>query len=373
MLNNIAIDTRGSSSSTSAMKSVQIKEFARTYNFDDVISMSDQVERPKRKPAGTVLIRVIACSLAPGDCRVASGHTELIQGPKKFPYIPGGDISGIVEEVDEDKSRFKVGEAVIAIFKSPRPFDGLAEYIVVDEKRVEKFDSEKIDFLDAVCLPSSALAALNVVSTVMQNDKVMVLGGSGGVGPFLVQLCKLAGAKFVACTSTQQAMMEELGVDRVIDYTTTNWWELEEFQTDPFDLVFDCVGGPTGWKAIRQCKALKRSSDNGRFVALTFDNPLMQVHNYWQLVRFVSNIAGRAFWNRLVQRSIPYYRLPPDALKVSPASFKTLVDHVEAKRLKVVIDPKGPFEFTQTGVTEAFKLQASRHAHGKVVVRVASN
>jgi len=97
----------------------------------------------------------------------------------------------------------------------------------------------------------------------------------------------------------------------------------------------------------------------------------MQVHNYWQLVRFVSKIARRALWNRLVQRSIPYYCLTPDALKVSPASFKTLLDHVEAKRLKVVIDSKGPFEFTQTGVTAAFQLQASRHAHGKVVVRVA--
>jgi len=354
------------------MKAVQIKDYARTYNFDDVISMSDHLDRPTRKP-GTVLIRVIACSLAPGDCRVASGHTELIQGPKKFPYIPGGDISGIVEEVDQNKSRFKVGDAVIAIFESPKPLDGLAEYIVVDEKRVEKFNSEKIDFLDAVCLPSSALAALNIVSNVMHNDKVMVLGGSGGVGPFLVQLCKLAGAKFVACTSTQQAMMEKLGVDRVIDYTITNWWELEEFQADPFDLVFDCVGGPTGWKTIRQCKSIKRSYDNGRYVALTFDNPLMQVHNYWQLVCFVSNIAGRAFWNWLVQRSIPYYRLTSDALKFSPASFKTLLDHVEGKRLQVIIDHKGPFEFTQTGVIEAFKLQASRHAHGKVVVRAAPN
>lgn len=355
------------------MKSIQIKEFARKYEFDDVISLSDHVEKPKRKP-GTVLIRVIACSLAPGDCRVASGHTELIQGPKKFPYIPGGDISGIIAEVDESKSRFQVGEAVIAIFKSPRPLDGLAEYIVVDEERVEKFNSAKVDFVDASCLPSSALAALNVVvSNVMPNDRVMVLGGSGGVGPFLVQLCKVAGANFVACTSTQQVMMEELGVDRVIDYTTFNWWELEEFHSDPVDVVFDCVGGPTGWKAIRHSKALKRSSDNGRFIALTFDDPLMEVHNYWQLLSFVSKIAGRAFWNCIVQRSIPYYRLTPDALKVSLTSFKTLIDHVESKRLKVVIDHKGPFEFTQTGVTEAFKLQASRHAHGKVVVRVASN
>ena len=76
---------------------------------------------------------------------------------------------------------------------------------------------------------------------------------------------------------------------------------------------------------------------------------------------------------RVVQRSIPYYRLTPDALEVGPASLKTLVDHVEAKRLKVIIDPKGPFVFSQTAVMEAFKLQASRHAHGKVVVRVASN
>jgi NADPH:quinone reductase-like Zn-dependent oxidoreductase len=64
------------------------------------------------------------------------------------------------------------------------------------------------------------------------NARVLVLGGSGGFGTFLLQCLKLDGAAFVATTSTQKELCESLGADRVIDYTTTNWWEVEEFKED---------------------------------------------------------------------------------------------------------------------------------------------
>jgi NADPH:quinone reductase-like Zn-dependent oxidoreductase len=64
------------------------------------------------------------------------------------------------------------------------------------------------------------------------NARVLVLGGSGGFGTFLLQCLKLDGAAFVATTSTQKELCESLGADRVIDYTTTNWWEIEEFKED---------------------------------------------------------------------------------------------------------------------------------------------
>ena len=354
------------------MKCVEVSAFARSYDFDEVLSIREDHDRPCREPGKRqLLVRVMACSLAPGDCRVASGHCELYQAPPEgFPYIPGGDISGIVAEVDDDDEHFQVGDAVIATFESPRPLHGLAEYIVVDAKRAEKFNDDKISFVDAACLPSSALAALNLSTHLSAGDRVMVLGGSGGVGPFLVQLCKLAGVEFVACTSTDKEMMEAIGADRVIDYSTVNWWELDEFKAEPFDVVFDLIGGPTGWAVIRNCEAVKRSPSNGRYLPLAFDQALIEVHNYWDLVCFMCKFIGRAIWNRLVQRSIPYYRMI-EGLKLHPSSFQTLLGHVEAGRLKVLQDPASPFEFTDKDVKAAFHLQASRHAHGKVVVQIA--
>src|SRR5210317_1313695 len=70
---------------------------------------------PTRKE-GEVLIKVHACALAPGDVRVLAGHVFIQEPPGGFPYIPGGDVSGVVVETDAT-SRFKVGDPVVAMFE----------------------------------------------------------------------------------------------------------------------------------------------------------------------------------------------------------------------------------------------------------------
>jgi NADPH:quinone reductase-like Zn-dependent oxidoreductase len=67
---------------------------------------------------------------------IQAGHCDYFQEPPRFPYIPGGDISGTVVEADPS-SRFKVGDRVMAEFELPRPLNGLAEFISVKEKLVE--------------------------------------------------------------------------------------------------------------------------------------------------------------------------------------------------------------------------------------------
>ena len=63
------------------------------------------------------------------------------------------------------------------------------------------------------------------------------------MGSAAVQLAKLSGASFVATTSTQKDSLLKLGVDKVIDYRNENWWEMEEYRNNFFDVIFDCVGG----------------------------------------------------------------------------------------------------------------------------------
>eukprot|EP00584_Thalassiosira_punctigera_P013253 CAMPEP_0172567570 /NCGR_PEP_ID=MMETSP1067-20121228/116341_1 /TAXON_ID=265564 ORGANISM="Thalassiosira punctigera, Strain Tpunct2005C2" /NCGR_SAMPLE_ID=MMETSP1067 /ASSEMBLY_ACC=CAM_ASM_000444 /LENGTH=105 /DNA_ID=CAMNT_0013358949 /DNA_START=898 /DNA_END=1212 /DNA_ORIENTATION=- len=94
-------------------------------DIDSLLSMCDDHPKPIRK-IGEVMIKVHACALAPGDVRVLAGHCDYFQEPANgFPYIPGGDVSGTVAEADDD-SRFKVGDAVMAMFELPRPLNGLA-------------------------------------------------------------------------------------------------------------------------------------------------------------------------------------------------------------------------------------------------------
>lgn len=156
-------------------------------DIDSLLYMGESYPKPTRKN-GEVLIKVHACALAPGDVRVLAGHCDYFQEPPKgFPYIPGGDVSGIVVEADGN-SRFKEGDAVMAMFELPRPLSGLAEYISVKEKLVA-MAPKSVPLAEASTLPSSGMSAMLAAKKfVKPGDRVMVLGGCGGVGTFFVQM-----------------------------------------------------------------------------------------------------------------------------------------------------------------------------------------
>ncbi|KAL7471225.1 hypothetical protein ACHAXS_011537, partial [Conticribra weissflogii] len=153
--------------------------------------MSENHQQPTRKK-GEILIQVQVCALAPGDVRVLSGHCDYFQEPPEgFPYIPGGDVSGIVAEADAE-SRFQQGDAVLAMFELPRPLHGLAEYVSVKENLVEMAPKNATP-VESAALTSSALSAhLAVEKFVRPGYRILVLGGSGGVGTFFIQLAKKA-------------------------------------------------------------------------------------------------------------------------------------------------------------------------------------
>ena len=236
------------------MRSVVIA--AHGTDVDKLLSMTNERPKPARTIRGDLLVRVQACALAPGDVRVMKGDCDYFQSPGEFPYIPGGDLSGIVEEADGD-SRFHKGDSIMAMFELPRPLNGLAEYAVVKEKT--PVETKSIDAIQASALTSSALAALLAVQKyVKAGDRILVLGGSGGVSTFFVQLARNAGASYIACTSTAEDLLSSLGVHRVVDYRNENWFEIPEFAADPFDVILDTVGGREPWVRARKTKSLKR-------------------------------------------------------------------------------------------------------------------
>jgi NADPH:quinone reductase-like Zn-dependent oxidoreductase len=333
-------------------------------NMDDLIQMTSDRPVPKRNK-GELLIKVKACALAPGDVRVLKGDCDYFQSPKPFPYIPGGDLSGIVVEADET-SRFKKGNDAFAMFEIPRPFHGLAEYALVKESLAE-IKPASISYVEASALTSSALAAyLAARSFVQSGNRVLVLGGSGGVGTFFVQFAKLSGASYIACTSTQQELLYSLGVDRVLDYTHENWWEQEEYVQQAFDIILDTVGGKEPWIQARRTRTLKR---NGRFVVMNGDEPHMQIHNSWQTMQFMFRLVGRQLWTSMCP-FVPNYIWHANALDLKPGNLQEMSRLVEQGKVQVVLDPMTPVPFEREPIRNAFKLMESRHAHGKVVVEI---
>ena len=341
-------------------------------DIDELLTISNNFPKPIRKP-GQVLIKVQACALAPGDIRVMKGHCDYYQHPRSgFPYIPGGDMSGIVEEAD-DNSRFKAGDRVLCMFEIPRPLDGLAEYACAKESLVEKIP-DTISFVDAAALTSSALAAYNTAEAfVKSGDRVLILGGSGGVGTLLIQMAKNKGASYIAATSTDEALLHSLGADFVINYRKQNFWDIAQFKKKPFDIIIDLgVGRYESWKKAKDLGVLKPFKNGGKYVSIIGDEPEMKIHGLWQTFTFMMSILPRVIWTRMWP-FVPRYCYHMEALDVRDGVFKEIIDLVEDGKLRVVIDSRSSTgtSLDLDAVKKAFHIMNKRAGHGKVVVQVA--
>mmetsp|Transcript_30811 Transcript_30811/g.67644 ORF Transcript_30811/g.67644 Transcript_30811/m.67644 type:complete len:363 (-) Transcript_30811:74-1162(-) len=326
---------------------------------------------PAKDDGKHMIIRVLACALAPGDVRVLSGKTDYMQMPEcGFPYVIGSDVSGIVVAVGPEETKFSPGDYVVSRFDEPKPNGGAAEYRLVKTCLSEKCP-KSISPIMACGLPASAMAAKRIVQQCMKKgDKVLIIGGSGAVGTSCIQYAKLYGASSIVAVSTQGGLCKGLGADRVIDYRKEKWWQIKDFQGkgNQFDIAFDFVNGDNWRKGARTGAAIKRK---GKYVALmTGVDTEFEAHGVWDAVKLM---CGIVFGNILLSRLHPMLPkwIGPEALRLEDGDLKALFSDVEEGRLKPIIEPSSPFEFTAGGARDALRLQKSKHAHGKVVIQIA--
>lgn len=202
--------------------------------------------------ASDVLIKVVASSVNPVDWKIREGHLKEMVS-YSMPVILGLDVSGIVESVGENVSKFKVGDAV---FSRPdvKRNGTYAEFVAVNEVEVA-FKPKTISHVESASLPLAGITAWEALFTTAQlsdNQKVLIHGGSGGVGSLAVQLAKSRGAYVISTTSTKNlALVKSLGADEVIDYKTHKF---EDIVKDA-DVVFDTIGGEVqelSWSVLKQ-------------------------------------------------------------------------------------------------------------------------
>jgi NADPH:quinone reductase-like Zn-dependent oxidoreductase len=160
-----------------------------------------------------------------------------LRGPKN--PVPGRDVAGTVAEVGPSVTRFAVGDEVYGIAPG-----SLAEYAVArDDKLARK--PVNLSFAQAAVVPVSAATALRAlvdVGRVRAGQSVLVLGASGGVGTYAVQLAKAFGAEVTGvCSTAKLDLVTSLGADRVVDYTREDFAET----TRRYDLILDIAGNPS--------------------------------------------------------------------------------------------------------------------------------
>lgn len=175
----------------------------------------------------------------------------------------------MVEAVADDEKYLEVGDTVVSQFD--QNWGGLAEYALVKTGNCLRSPPARLTPAEAAATASSGASAVVISGHVKHGDRVLVIGGSGGVGTYLVQLARAKGASFVAAVSTQTELMRELGVDRAIDYREEDVWTSAEFQGEAgrFDIVFDLV--EKGWDRVMSAEGrarpiVKTGWQGGRFV-----------------------------------------------------------------------------------------------------------
>jgi NADPH:quinone reductase-like Zn-dependent oxidoreductase len=192
---------------------------SRSYGPLEELTVED-MPTPAAGP-GEMLVRTEAAALNPADRALVTGAMKDML-PIRHPFVPGIDVTGVVEAVGEGVTRFAVGDHVLAW--NGVPSGALAEYVLVKDALSAALRPAGLDAAHGAALPTGALtaAALLDAANVRPGEVVLVVGAAGGIGSFAVQLAKQAGAKVIATGRAGDAeFLHRLGADETIDYTST--------------------------------------------------------------------------------------------------------------------------------------------------------
>ncbi|MET8725495.1 NADP-dependent oxidoreductase [Streptomyces misionensis] len=214
------------------MKALQYTAYGRSPVVTDV---------PEPVPGpGEVLVRVAGAALNPLDVKIGAGHV-LDYFPIVFPSTVGTDLAGTVERVGSDVTGWSIGDAVITR-TDPTAGGAVAQYAVVPAASLVAAPTT-IPLDAAAGLATAAATAWQAVTEIAElksGQKVLVHAGAGGVGSFVIQLARRAGAHVVTTASSAAAeIVRKLGADEIIDYTRVDFWTA----VSDVDVVVDSVGG----------------------------------------------------------------------------------------------------------------------------------
>ncbi|KAM9356039.1 reticulon-4-interacting protein 1 homolog, mitochondrial-like isoform 1-T1 [Pholidichthys leucotaenia] len=367
---------RNVSSSPSRLQSCMSAWVIDQYGTNGVLRYSEEISMPLINAASEVMIKVHAASLNPLDVAMRDGYgakllklrrdpLSVMDDGSEFPLILGRDVSGVVVDCGSGVTHFAPGDEVWAAVP-PWKQGSLAEYVTLTEYEVSLKPS-LLSHIEAASIPyvaSTALSALisggGLCRDSSSDKRVLITGGSGGVGTFALQLLKAWGAHVtVTCSQNAEGLVRGLGADEVVDYTVGDVDEQLQMM-EKFDVVLDSVGGDTEQWAI----GLLKPWSGAKYVTLV--TPLLvNVDSMGVLDGLLQ--AGLTVHNKAIQNMLSsgiFYRwgfYAPDG----PA-LDEVCRLVDAGKILPVVEAQFPF----TQVPQAFQKVEQGHARGKTVVRV---
>src|SRR5207247_1278163 len=326
------------------MKAIAYEE----YGSADVLEIRD-VRKPNIE-GDRLLVRVRAASANPYDWHFMRGIPYIarlmatgLRKPKQS--VLGTDVAGEVEAVGKLVTRFRPGDEVFGFVDS----GGFAEYVSAPEKLLA-FKPANLTFQQAATVPLAgvtALQGLRDAGEIRPGQKVLIIGASGGVGTFAVQIAKWYGADVTGVCSTKNLdMVRSIGADSVIDYTREDFTR----RGQKYDLIFQ-LAGTASPSACRRVLTPK-----GRLVLSSGDSP-------GRFIGPVDRIIKAVLLSLFIGQT-----LSPLDTKPSSKDLKFLRELIEAGSVTPVIDRTYPLR----EAADAIRYLETGRARGKVVISVSA-
>jgi NADPH2:quinone reductase len=205
----------------------------------DVLEL-EQMHKPVPRE-GQVLVKIKSISINFADILVRRGHYPYMPD---FPATPGAECAGYIERVGPGVENYTAGQPVL-VFGKPC----YSSFLAVSKERIFPIPPG-VDLDEAAALPVTYLAAWHMLHTmrrVREGETILLYAAAGGVGTAVLQLAKLAGARVIGLTSTDEKarFLREAGCWQVINYKTENVLSsvMDYTRGQGADLILDSVGG----------------------------------------------------------------------------------------------------------------------------------
>jgi NADPH:quinone reductase len=320
--------------------------FTNTYESEFV---KTEIEKPAPKK-GEVLVKIHASGVNPIDNKIRLGLSPYAS--PVLPAVLGTDLAGVIEEIGEGVTEFKVGDEVYGLAGGVLGLQGtLAEYTAVDADLLA-IKPKNLTMKEAAGIPLVLLTAWEGLidrAKVQKGDKVLVHAGAGGVGHMVVQLAKIFGADVYATVSSQKAEIVKSYGATVIDKNTPVEDYVNQYTDGKgFDIIYDTLGGQSlddSFKAIRHYGQISSCYAFGTHTLATSSLRSASIHGVFVLHPMIGNE------NRKHHGDI----------------LKETAKLIEEGKLKPLIDPR---EFTLDNAMEAHKAVSDGSAIGKIVVDI---
>jgi NADPH:quinone reductase-like Zn-dependent oxidoreductase len=290
-----------------------------------------EIDRP-HLPNDSVMIEVHAAAINQIDWIIMAGHMQPML-PYELPWTVGYDVSGVVVEVGSDASGIAVGDEVFARAGGMQA-GTMAEYAALKATDLA-VKPGNITHVEAAGVPLAGLTAWQALfekGGLTEGQRVLIHAGSGGVGTLAIQFAKNAGA-WVATTASaaNRGLVERLGADQFVDYKTERFEEAVE----PYDLVFDMMGGDT---LERSFDAVKRGGT-------------------------IVSIKGEAPEGLAAERDVAFH---PFFMEPSGEQLSEIADLITGGVVEPILDNTYPLD----KVAEAYRYAQSGGPNGKVAIAI---